>query len=99
MVIGQVDNKCCPACNSDATWQNRDTAWLIRCPMCETFLIRQPTIEILRSDVVYRVLAGDLLKQEIGCDYMLTRERLANFAKTQLPKEKFQEYFPGDDYE
>ncbi|EFO3196685.1 hypothetical protein C3448_05585 [Escherichia coli] len=99
MVIGQEDQKCCPACNSDATWQNRDTAWLIRCPMCETFLIRNSTIEILRSDVVYRTLASDLLKQEGGCDYMLTRGRLANFAKTQLPKSKFQEYFPGDNYE
>lgn len=99
MVIGQVDQKPCPACNSDATWQNRDTAWLIRCPMCEVFLIRQSTIEILQSDVVYRALAGDLLKQQGGGDYMLTREKIANFAKTQLPKSKFQKYFPGDHYE
>lgn len=99
MVIGQEDKKCCPACNSDATWQNHDTTWLIKCPMCESFLIRQPTIEILLSDVVYQVLAGDLLKNERECDYMLTRERLANFAKTQLSKEKFLKYFPGSNYE
>ena len=89
MVIGQEDQKCCPACNSDATWQNRDTAWLIRCPMCETFLIRNSTIEILRSDVVYRTLAVTFSNKKVGVTTCLQEEGLRTSRKPSSQNQSF----------
>lgn len=99
MIVGLEKTEHCPACNSDATWQNRDMAWLIKCPMCETFLIRNTTIEILKGSIPLQVLAGDLLKESHDCNYLLTREKLVETARRKWPKATFQRHFPSDSYE
>ncbi len=95
MVIGQVEEKDCPVCNSNAKWQNRDTSWMVDCPMCERYLIKQNTVLFLQFSIVRRVEAGDLLKLPHGSSFMLTNRRIAEFAKERLPKTTFDEHFPG----
>lgn len=95
MVIGIVEAKDCPVCNSNATWQNRDTSWMIDCPMCERYFIKQTTILFLQPSIVRRVEAGDLLKLPHESSFMLTNRRIAEFAKKRLPKTTFEENFPG----
>lgn len=95
MVIGHIEEKDCPVCSSNATWQNRDTSWMIDCPMCERYFIRQVTVLFLQGSNVRRVAASDLLKLPRGSNFMLTNQRIAEFAKERVPQTVFDEHFPG----
>ena len=95
MVIGQVEERNCPICNSDATWRNNGNSWKISCTgFCEDYSILYITTEYVAADIARRVDAMELLKQKI-LNTTLTNTILADYAKGRHTQQSFETHYPG----